>query len=128
MIQKEHRVVSNDMHRASGTNRNTMLFYYRTSPLVALRGSTTHVDESVLFVQACQRPTTLVEYVYSETRPYCPLCMHDTHRAPYCGGVVCETIQSEIDAEFAWTFAQEISDASDGDYPPTEELELDGSY
>ncbi len=93
-----------------------------------LRCSTTHVDESVLFAQAYQRPPTLVEYVYSETRPYCPLCMHDTHRAPYCGGGVCETIQSEIDAECAWTVAQETSDVSDGEYPPTEESELDGFY
>ena len=124
------------MRRISRTNRNTMLFYYRKNPLVDLKQASTcapthactHHDDHVLYAQAYERPSTLTKYQYVEIRPYCPICTHDTYKAPYCGGMSCATIQRELDVEYEWTHAQETSDTSDCDGFPTEDSEIDWCY
>ena len=110
------------MRRASAQNRNTMLFYYRASPLVYVtRDARAPSEESTdpdraPFCQVYRRRSALTEYAYQESNPYCPMCTHDTLRAPLCGGASCATIQRERDLEHEWATMADVSDTDDGEY------------
>jgi hypothetical protein len=132
---------------ASGKNHQTMMFYYRRIKLVSSCNSlprenardleSIELDSrdserypetmrtNVIYARICpayRRPSQLTEHVHSERCPYCPMCMHDTYRTPYCGGENCATIQHEQDIERDWNTVAECSDTSDCDFT-NEELE-----
>ena len=130
MIQRTESVVArptDPMRHASGTNLHTLLFWYRTNPIVEID----HSDRSPSSVDECstlprpnyRRTSSLTSYVYHESRPYCPTCTHDTQRIPFCGGDVCATVQYEQAMELAWSRLLEQSDASDGEPCPSDDVD-----
>ena len=95
------------------------MFYYTTNPLKGHVTTSTGAFMDAHCVLCClpePRPSNLTEYIYNESFPYCPVCMHDSCLAPYCGGSVCATIQHELDVELEWHAGADASDTSDGEH------------
>ena len=43
------------------------------------------------------------------------MCMHDSLKAPFCGGMECDTLRHELDIEQEWLAIADGSDTEDRD-------------